>query len=67
MLLNSISDRSAPQLGIGRELKWRSDLSLNLSIHSGSSFIAEIWRTPSSLRPRSDLKAALSSSCQPNL
>src|SRR5258708_30229400 len=67
MLEKSISPRSAPQLGIGRELKCRSALSLNLSIHSGSPFISEIWRTPSSLRPRSDLKAALSSSCQPNL
>src|SRR5258708_23240277 len=67
MLEKSISPRSAPQLGIGRELKCRSAFSLNLSIHSGWPFISEIWRTPSSLRPRSDLKAALSSSCQPNL
>src|SRR5258708_2563727 len=67
MLEKSISPRSAPKLGNGREVKCRSALSLNLSIHSGSPFIAEIWRTPSSLRPRSDLKAALSSSCQPNL
>src|SRR5258708_19135352 len=67
MLEKSISPRSAPQLGIGLELKCRSAFSLNFSIHSGSPFISEIWRTPSSLRPRSDLKAALSSSCQPNL
>src|SRR5258708_3007951 len=67
MLEKSISPRSAPQLGIGRELKCGGALSLNLGIQSGLAFIAEIWGTASSLRPRSDLKAALSSSCQPNL
>src|SRR5258708_24084704 len=67
MLEKSISPRPAPQFGIGRRFESPSAFSLTSIIHSGSPFLSEIWRTPSSLRPRSDLKAALSSSCQPNL
>ncbi len=67
MLAKSIPDRSAPQPGIGLRSNIRSPRSRRSSIHSGSSFSAEMSRTTSSERPRRAVSPARSESAQPNL
>ena len=56
MFSKSITERSAPQVGIGFLRKISSERSRNLVIHSGSFFIHEISVDDLGLRPRLALK-----------
>ena len=60
-------ERSPPQVGHGRACACFSAFSRVFSIHSGSSFCAEISRTTSSSSPLRDLKRYFSSSRKPYL
>ncbi len=66
MLSKSMVARSEPQVGIG--LRWKSlrPFRRRSSIHCGSSFLAEMSRTTSSLSPRVAVAPAVSESDQPN-
>ena len=67
MLSKSIPDRSPPHVGMGFFVNSFRPLSRRASIHSGSSFFAEMSRTTSSLMPRLASAPATSESAQPNL
>src|SRR5580693_2895474 len=67
MLSKSISDRSAPQVGIGLRPKYFRPLRRMSSIHFGSFLRPEMSRTTSSDRPRRADAPAASESDQPNL
>jgi hypothetical protein len=67
MLPKSMPVRSAPQSGIGLRRNSLRPFNRNSSIHSGSSFRAEMSRTTSSDRPRRADAPAASESAQPNL
>ena len=65
MLSKSMPSRLEPQFGIGFLLNVRSARSRLSSIHSGSSFLAEMSRTTASDSPRCALAPATSESAQP--
>ena len=67
MLSKSIVERSAPHFGIGRSTKCRWLFTRYSVIHSGSDLCAEIWRTMSSVRPRSVWNTGVKSSWNPYL
>jgi hypothetical protein len=66
MLSKSISDRSAPQVGMGLRSKSCSARWRRWSIHSGSLFRAEMSATTSGEMPRRADAPAASESDQPN-
>jgi len=65
MLSKSITERSAPHVGIAFFWKILSERSRMAVIHSGSCFIQEISLTTSSVRPRLALKTNFSGSKKP--
>ena len=67
MLSKSMSLRSAPQDGIGLRPKSFRPFSRRSSIHSGSLFSPEMFRTTASFSPRWAAAPAVSLSDQPNL
>ncbi len=67
MFSKSMPVRSAPQAGIGLRRNSFRPFSRRSSIHSGSSFSAEMFRTTSSDKPRRADSPATSESAQPNL
>src|SRR5437899_1111726 len=65
MLSKSMSERSAPQFGIGRRTKCSYAFTRNLVIHAGSPFECEISSTMSRVRPRWGTLMLVDSSCHP--
>ena len=65
MFWKSITDRSAPHVGISFFSKVCSARRRNFVIHSGSFFIQEISFTTSAFRPRLALKTNFSGSKKP--